>query len=106
MVGLRQFDVFRNPSTRTRAARPFFIVLQSDQISLFDTRIVAPLVAPMKIAWFERLMPEVTIAKKRYVIFTPELGPMPIHALQPPVANLESERYRIISALDLVFTGI
>jgi len=106
VTGLRQFDVFPNPSPRTRTSRPFFIVLQSDQVDLFNTRIVAPLVAPMKVEWFERLMPEVTVAKKRYVIFIPELGPMPAQALQLPIANLESERYRIISALDLVFTGI
>ncbi|HEY3778534.1 MAG TPA: CcdB family protein [Rhizomicrobium sp.] len=106
MVSVAQFDVFPNPSERTRKSRPFFVVLQSDQLRQLDTRIVAPLVAPAKIRHFEHLMPEVSVRSRAYVILVQELGAFPVRLAPRVVANLESERDRIISALDLLFTGI
>ncbi|HWE05950.1 MAG TPA: CcdB family protein [Rhizomicrobium sp.] len=105
-MNLRQFDVFPNPSSRTRRSRPYFVVLQSDQLHQLDTRIVAPLVAPAKILHFEPLMPEVRVRDRPYVILAQELGAFPVQLAARAVANLESERYRIVSALDLLFTGI
>jgi hypothetical protein len=35
-----------------------------------------------------------------------ELGAFPVQAVKGVVANLESERYRLVGALDLLFTGI
>jgi len=106
VVKLRQFDVFPNPSPRTRSTHPYFIILQSDRLERFSTRIVAPLVVATKIEFLEKLTPEVTVKGKKYLIAMADLGPIPVQALQPAVANLEAERYRIVAALDLVFTGI
>ena len=106
MVNLRQFDVFPNPSTRTRQARPYFVVLQSDQLSQLNTRIVAPLAAPAKIEHLESLMPKVSVRGRPYVILTQEVGAFPLRQAPKSVENLEAERYRIVSALDLLFTGI
>jgi toxin CcdB len=106
VVSLRQFDVFPNPSPRTRAEHPYFVVLQSDRLDRFATKIVAPLIAPTKIQFLEHLLPEVLVKRKPYVIAIPDMAPFPVKLLQPAVANLESERYRILAALDLVFVGI
>ena len=106
MVTLRQFDVFANKSPRSRDTHPYFIILQSDLLEQFTTRIVAPLIAPTRIAMLERLMPEVSVGGERFVVAMPDLGPMPVHAIGAAVENLESERERLIGALDLVFTGI
>lgn len=103
---VRQFDVCPNPDSETRKSHPFLIVLQSDALKHLDTRVVAPLISPKKLQFFERLLPEVTVGGVRYVIAVPDLGVVPVTELKSPVANLESERYRIISALDLVFTGV
>lgn len=105
MVSLRQFDVFPNPSPRTRAEHPYFVILQSDRLERFATRIVAPLIAPAKIKFLEHLLPVVTVKGKSYVIAIPDLAPIPAKMLQPAVANLESERFRILGAIDLLFTG-
>jgi toxin CcdB len=105
-VSVRQFDVFANSDPRSRNSRPYFIVLQSDQLDQFDTRIVAPLVAPSKILNFERLMPEFEISGKIFVLLPQQLGAYPVRAMKRVVANLEAERYRLIGALDLLFTGI
>jgi len=82
-------------------------VLQSDHLSQLNTRIVAPLVSPAKIEHFESFMPQVSIRGRHYVVLTQELGAFPVQqAPRSVVASLESERYRIISALDLLFTGV
>jgi hypothetical protein len=82
------------------------IVLQSDHLDALDTRIVAPLVAPTKIEHFERLMPEVNVVGKHYVVVVQEMGAFPVRMMEAPVANLDADRYRLVGALDLLFTGI
>ena len=106
MVDLKQFDVFPNPKRERRATHPFIVVLQSDLMPNLKTRVVAPRIPVTKIAGWERLMPEVSVAGNRYVISMPDLGAMPVNVMLPAVANLEDHRYRIIGAIDLIFTGV
>ena len=67
---------------------------------------LAPPIAPKKIPFLERSLPEVIVNDARCVIAVPDPGAMPTAELKSPVANLESERYHIIGALDPVFAGI
>jgi toxin CcdB len=102
----RQFDVFANPDRETAKAHPYLVVLQSDAVSRIDTCIVAPLAPPRTIKLFERLLPQVAVDGVLYTIAVPDMAAIPTSEIGAPIANLESERYRIIAALDLVFTGI
>ena len=102
----RQFDVFANPNRKTAKAHPYLVVLQSDAISGIDTCVVAPLISPKTIKFFERLLPEVVVRGTRYAIAVPDMAAIPSDEIGEPVANLESERYRILASLDLVFVGV
>jgi len=102
----RQFDVFRNPDVETNDTHPYLIVLQSDAVSGIDTRVVAPLVSPRTVKFFEKLLPLVTVGGTQYVIAIPDMVAVPVGEIGAPIANLETERYRISAAIDLVFTGI
>ena len=102
----RQFDVFANPDKRTADVHPYLIVLQSDAVSGIDTRVVAPLVSPKSIRFLEQLLPEVTVRGAKYVIAIPDMAAIPMATVGKPVANLEAERYRVLAAIDLLFTGI
>jgi len=102
----RQFDVFANPDRESSKAHPYLIVLQSDAVSQIDTCIVAPLVPPRTIKLFERLLPQVTIDGVQFTIAVPDMAAIPTAEIGTPIANLEADRYRIVAALDLVFTGI
>lgn len=51
-------------------------------------------------------MPLVTVRGRDYVVLVQEPGAFPVRQAPKRVANLESQRYRIVSALDLLFTGI
>jgi len=102
----RQFDVFPNPDPDTAEDHPYLIILQSNRLSDIDTCVVAPLVSSRTLKLFEKLLPEVRIDGTAYKIAVPDLGAFPPHLIPEPIANLESERYRIISAIDLLFNGV
>jgi toxin CcdB len=103
---IRQFDVYPNPSRRGREGRPYVVVVQSDLLGEVATRIVAPLVVSTNIDELPRLTPAVVVEGQRLYFFPIEIFPMPLRLLRVAVANLEEERYRLISALDLVLTGV
>lgn len=101
-----QFDVFENPDPESAEAHPYFLILQADRLKELNTRIVAPLVAPKSLPGFERLMPVVSVKSKKLVVDVTNVGVFPLKLIPKPIANLEAERYRIVGALDLIFTGI
>jgi toxin CcdB len=101
-----QFDVFENPDPESAEAHPYFLILQADRLKELNTRIVAPLVAPKTLPGFERLMPVVSVKNKNFVVDITNVGVFPLKLIPKPIVNLEAERYRIVGALDLIFTGI
>jgi toxin CcdB len=102
---MRQFDVFRNPSARTRKVMPYLIVLQHDRVSETSFVIVAALVPPLKSDGRSRLYPVFRLEGRELMLLTPDLASLPRTALKQRIANLEQERDRIIAAIDLLFVG-
>jgi toxin CcdB len=103
---IHQFDVYPNPSKRGRQERPYVIVLQTDRLTSMHTRLVAPLVALSEMNPAPRLNPPFKIEGMTVYFHPAEIAPVPVRLLRIPVANLESERFRIIAAIDLVFTDV
>lgn len=102
---IRQFDVYPTPLRASKQERPYVLVLQSSLIDS-QSRVCAPLVAERFIRPDGRLNPLFQIESLRCYLHPIELITLAVRVLRTPVANLESERARIIAALDLVFTGI
>ena len=105
-MAAKQLDVFANPDPEFSETHPYFIVLQHDALAHLTTRVVAPLITPKAIPFFERVMPEVNVGGARYVVDVTNIGVIPARLLQDRVANLEGRRYDIVRAIDLVFTGV
>ena len=103
---VRQFDVVPNPEPAEADTRPFLIVLQSDLTVGLTSTIVAPLVPRDRMTGADRLNPLVKIQGRTFWLATHELFAVDRRILGGAVANLESARYAIIAALDLLFTGI
>jgi toxin CcdB len=101
-----QFDVFENPDPENAEAHPYFLILQADRLKELNTRIVAPLIAPKTLPGFERLMPVVSVENRNFVVDVTNVGVFPLKLIPKPIVNLETERYRIIGAIDLIFSGI
>ncbi len=102
---MRQYDVFRNPTPRSRKAMPFLIVLQHDVVADTDSVIVAALTPALKRP-SSRLYPDLEIDGRAYTLLTPDLASLPRAALKDHVTNLRREWHRIVGALDILFTGI
>ena len=101
---MRQCDVFSNPSERPSPNVPFVVVLQSNLIFQTTTVVVAPLVKADQIREDQAVYPTFTIEGLRVALSITEVATLPRRALKSYVASLESERHRIIRAIDLLFT--
>lgn len=102
---MRQYDVFQNPSPRTRKLIPYLVVLQSDLVSETDAVIVAPLSKSVR-SEGSRLYPQFAVADGYYTLLTPDLASIPRVALTERVTNLAKDWNRITAAVDIIFTGI
>nr|WP_243846208.1 CcdB family protein [Rhizomicrobium palustre] len=105
-MGVKQFDVFTNPDPASAKSHPYLVVLQSDVLDRLNTRIVAPLIPPTSLPFFERLMPVVSVEGASYVIDPTNMGAVHVRMLKNPVASLSGYRERILAAIDLVIVGI
>lgn len=102
---MRQFDAFRNPSEASSNFAPMLMVLQSALTITETTVVVAPLVLPNRIHEEVRLFPRLTVRRRTLVHSTSELGAIHKRALKDLITNLETERKRIIAAIDVLFSG-
>lgn len=100
-----QFDVHEN---RGRAAEfaPYLIDLQHDRTHTLRSVVVAPLLPFDARDDLGRLTPVVTVEGHRHLISIAEIFAIDRHRLGRVAANLDSERERIIAALDFLFTGV
>ncbi|MBL8920363.1 MAG: CcdB family protein [Myxococcaceae bacterium] len=103
-----QLDVYRNPNTRSRREVPWLVDLQHPLLSGLSTRMMAPLVRPATIgrAALSRLNPRFTVDGEAVVMLTQLLGSVRATALTRPVANLNGSRAAILSALDMLWSGV
>jgi toxin CcdB len=79
---------------------------QSDFVTYFDTRLVAPLLpleADMHI--IARLQPVLEVAGEKRVLATQYLATLPRRELSAPVASLADQEYAIKAALDMLISG-
>ena len=102
-----QFAVHRSPSRS--AARPYVIVVQSDDFQRMPTRVVAPLVPLAALAALERehprIAPELVVKGRAYRLNPLDLATLGVHRLGQPVASFaadENAKRRIQDALDAV----
>lgn len=104
---MAQFDVYLNPNADTRNAIPFLLDVQSDLLDTLATRVVAPLFLAEEMGLAAKhLNPQFKVKGVAVVMSTAELAGISIRALGDKVASLKNKRDEIISALDLLFTGI
>lgn len=104
----RRFDVFRNESPHTGRRFPYLLVVQSDLLTNLISAVVVPLgkAAVVKNKLAQTLTPIVKIGTDNYVMYTPELGTVPVAALRKCETNIESQRDVVVRALHFLFSGI
>jgi toxin CcdB len=105
---MAQFDVYPNPSKKTRIIFPYIVDIQNSLISDIATRIVIPLgnLENFKNEKMDLLTPQIEYEKKQLLLVVPQIASMPSKSLKNPIGSLSHLRDEIISALDFAITGI
>lgn len=105
---MSQFDVYINPSKKSREAYPYIIDIQNALISDITTRIVIPLgkFNHFRNEQMDGLTPLIKYKDEQYVLLTPQIASMPSKLLKDPVGTVMSLRDEIIAAIDFAITGI
>lgn len=105
---MAQFDVYPNPSSKTRNIFPYIVDIQNPLISDIATRIVVPLgnLEYFKNEKMDLLTPQVEYEDEQLVLLIPQIASMPSKSLRNPVGSLAHMRDEIISALDFAITGV
>jgi toxin CcdB len=101
---LRQFDLIENPSARTRAVAPYYLVLQSHLLEGADSVIVAPVVrdAARPIQGIDLT---IEVEGERLTITLVELFSIERELLKKVRGSLTEHEDDIRRGLDRLFTG-
>lgn len=101
---MRQFDVYENPSDRTRDVAPYLIVLSSHLLRHTSIVIVAPLLKDRTVAIAE-LEVAVTLDGSSFVLSLTDLSGLEAKQLKQHAGSLADQEDAIRRGLDRVFTG-
>ena len=103
-----QFSVYKNQDKRSKDAYPYFVDVQNSLLSDLNTRLVIPFAKPSSLhnTEVERLCPVISINGSDYVLLSHQLTSVPISVLSKEEISIESFRYEILDAIDMLITGI
>ena len=105
---MAQWDVYRNPSPRSRDELPYLINVQSELLSGLGTRLVVPLSRQNSLpdGLPRRMTPLFTLLEETLRLVPQEAGAVDAAVLRHPVASLRADAHLIIDALDAVVSGV
>jgi toxin CcdB len=103
---VQQFDIVENLNPLTHSRFPLAVVLQHDRVSTFSALVVAPLTAATPALIGTRMHPKLDLSGGEFVILVEELASVARRTLGRVVGSAEPNRYEIVAALDLLFTGV
>ena len=105
---MAQFTVYKNKNPRSKTTYPLLIDAQADLLDDLQTRLVIPLTKTPALAKrpIARLTPSIEIGGEQYLLMTPQLAGIARSELGPAVGNVADQRSAIVSALDLLITGV
>ncbi len=105
---MAQFDVYKNPSTKTDKAYPFLVDVQNSVIDQLTTRLVVPLTknTTRNSLYMKKLTPEIEFASVSYLFLAQQLSSIPEDVLKDCIGSLAQSRELLIDAIDFAITGI
>jgi toxin CcdB len=104
---MARFDLYDNPSPRSRTKSPYLLDVQSDHLGSLMSRVVIPLTRVAgnytsgKVA--QDLAPIIEIGGEKFILETPFLGAIRTSELGPATGTLKLEQTRVLAALDRLF---
>lgn len=105
---MAQFDVYRNPSSKTNKAYPFLVDVQNSVIDQLATRLIVPLTKnkTSNSLYMKNLTPEIEFEGETYLFLTQQLSSIPEDVLKDCIGSFDQSRELLIGAIDFAITGI
>ncbi|NDJ59099.1 plasmid maintenance protein CcdB [Enterobacteriaceae bacterium 4M9] len=106
---VRQFDVYRNTSAKSRQLWPYYLILQNDFYDELVTRLIVPLARRKDMPLGDsRIAPLVHIEDLECYLFMPNMTYLDVRKLQRTdfVCNVSDARSKIVAALDAIFLNM
>lgn len=105
---MAQFDVFENPNRVQREGFPYLVVMQSDQLDHYSTRLVMPLTRMVNPPALlpRRLTQTVRVSGEALHPAAHLSAALPERLLRGPIASLRSQADVLRDALDAVLSGV
>jgi toxin CcdB len=97
---MAQFDVYRNPGSRTGKQAPYLVEIQGRFVESLSTCVVIPLVGKQYFTGATVLNPLIPVNGVEYFLSTAEITAVPRSLIGQPVASVLPYRPEIIAAID------
>lgn len=104
---MAQFTLYKNESLASKEIYPFFVDIQHGLLSSLNTRVVIPL-SPLELVdqHLDHLTPIIELNQVDYVMMTHLLTSISKKQLSESVISVEAHRDTIMSAIDMLVSGI
>jgi len=97
---MAQFDVYKNPGSRTSKQAPYLVEIQGRFVESLSTCVVIPLVETRYFTGASVLNPLIPVNGIEYLASTAEITAVPRSLLGQPIASVLPYRTEIINAID------
>lgn len=106
---LRQFNVYRNPSSQTNKILPYYMIVQNDCYDDFSTRVIIPLMRNPKLPlWHLNVAPKINVEFESLTLYSPMLTNLETSRIHHKdfICNLRSARRDVVNAIDALITNV
>ncbi|MEL6722828.1 MAG: CcdB family protein [Pseudomonadota bacterium] len=105
---MSQFTVYKNEDKATKKTYPYFLNIQNNLLDELNSRVVMPFstLASVKHRDAKKLCPVIMIEDKELILLAHQITTVPKSLLRKEIADISSFRSEIITAIDLLITGI
>lgn len=97
---MAQFDIYKNPGTRTSKHAPYLIEVQGKFVDALATCVVVPLVGKEYFTGAKILNPLIAVNGVEYVLSPAEITSVLRTVLGKPVGSAQAYRSDIVAAID------
>lgn len=105
---MAQFSLYENENRSSNETYPYFVDVQNSLLCDLNSRLVIPLSphGTLNNTDAKNLCPVIHIDEGNFVLLTHQMTSVPISLLKTEVTSLESFRYEILNAIDMLISGI
>ena len=105
---MAQFTLYKNEDSSSNETYPYFIDVQNSLLSELNSRLVIPLSPHRTLnnTDAKRLCPVINLDEGNFVLLTHQMTSVPSSILKTEITSLESFRYEILGAIDMLISGI